>query len=192
MTGNVDIEGTLNVDGITTFNSNVTVNANLLVQNDLDVDGMLNVEGDSNFIGEVTVGNLVVENITTTGDDISLGCLKFSDADLTINSSGYHNIIEFDLTGKRVAYFDARVVAKKDSGTKSTAAYRVQAAYENDGGTITQIRNDVKTIFEFNGAGESNMWNVRTAISGTKVIFEVRGNGSDVVDWRICAERTEL
>ena len=102
VTGNVDIDETIVIDGIATFNSNVDVNANinvtektttkdLCVTGNVDIDGTLNVDGIATFNSNVDVnaninvtettntkdlcvgGNLQVNTITAkTGDTISI------------------------------------------------------------------------------------------------------------------------
>ena len=132
-TSTLDVNGTLNVAGISTFASDIDINASVDISNNLVVDGLsdldeLNVAGISTFQNNIEVtGNIEFDNITTTGAaTTTLTTLTETPIHTGLSASTYRSV-EYTIQATEGTNFHSAKVLVVHDGT---------TAYHSEYGTI--------------------------------------------------------
>jgi len=82
----------------------------------------------------------------------------------------------------KTIYFEARVVARRTGGTAGSdgdsAFYRLDAAFKNIGGSLTQIGSIIT-----NGGEDQAAWNATFGISGSEILLLAQGAANNNITW---------
>lgn len=84
--------------------------------------------------------------------------------------------------------FQASVAAANTDDYSEAAGYVLRGVFKNDGGTLSQVGTDNKTVVAESVAG----WDVALDTNGTDIRVRVTGEAGKNIDWRVDHEIIEV
>lgn len=108
-------------------------------------------------------------------------------ATLTTVNNTPQTILTVPTTTDTLYYIKAIFLARQANDGSIVASLKVLASVNNNGGTLTLVDNANDLVYVYN-TGASITWTANISVSGTDIIFQVTGDPSNDVDWKVSVE----